>query len=203
MTTPTAVKVTVGGLALALTTAAGSPTPAPDTSASPGTAVTMYDVICDNGQSATVEANPDGTATLNGLPAGTVCSVTIVGGGQAAVALPPVPAGGVASGTFNGPFLRLTPSVGYAGFTTQAVGQGFPPSSAVTVSWNVPGDLAIVVPTDATGGFVASVLVPSGDAAGPRNLRAAAVGDPTVTARYLVQASPFAPIGVGGLEFRP
>jgi hypothetical protein len=201
MTVRALAKVAVGGLGLSLTVAAGTPTPSPTASSSAATVAT-YSITCDDGQTYTVEANPDGTATLNGLPAGTVCSVTIVNGGEAVVALPPVPAGGVASGTFDGPFLRLTPSVGYAGFTTQAVGQGFPPSSAVTLSWNVPGDSANVVRTDAAGGFVASVLVPSGDSAGPRKLQAVAIGDPTVTARYLVEPSTFAPIGDGGLEFR-
>lgn len=202
MTLATGAKVAVGVLAAAFTSAAGSPSPSPSASGSPATTGTTYQVTCDNGTSYLVPANGDGTATLNGLPAGTVCSATIVGGDQASVALPPVPAGGVASGKFDGPFLRLTPTVGYPGFTTQAVGEGFPPSSSVTLTWNVPGDAATVAPTDATGRFVVSVLVPSGDAAGPRKLRAAAIGEPTVKARYLVQPAPFAPVGTSGLEFR-
>ncbi|HWB67764.1 MAG TPA: hypothetical protein VG708_13155 [Mycobacteriales bacterium] len=182
-------------LAVGSAASAGPASPAPAAS-------TVYTVSCDNGQTYQLPANGDGTATLGGLPAGTVCAVTGAAGDQPPLLLPPVPAGGVASGTFDGPFLRTSPSVGYAGFTTHVSGQGFPPSSTVTLSWNVPGDPATLAQTDAAGNLETSMLVPAGDPAGARVLRATAAGEPVVRASYLVQPSSFAPLGASGQEFR-
>ncbi|HEX3705992.1 MAG TPA: hypothetical protein VHV76_05120 [Mycobacteriales bacterium] len=178
--------------------AIASPSPSPSSTAA---AAPTYVLTCDNGQTYDLTAAGDGSATISGLPAGTVCTATLPAS-KSTLSLPPVPAGGVAAGIFDGPYLQLSPSVGYPGFTTQAIGQGFPPNSTVTLTWNVAHDPTTVAQTDATGAFSSVVLVPAGDVAGRRSLHATSADAPVVRAKYLVQPRSFAPAGDSGQEFR-
>ncbi len=88
--------------------------------------------------------------------------------------------------------ITINPTVGAPGIVTVVTGAGFPPNATVTLQWSAgitPAQLTPLV-TDATGAFVAQMLVLPRDATGLRQLRVSValpgVALPPATAPFLV-----------------
>jgi hypothetical protein len=117
---------------------------------------------------------------------------------------PPVPARLLGAG--GAAKITVKPAVGPPGTVTIVTGTGFGPGVPIALTWSIgisPTLLGPVV-TDATGGFIAQLLVLPRDRIGARQVRAirGGPGAPTapVTARFLVVAGTAAPPVSGLLQ---
>jgi hypothetical protein len=93
------------------------------------------------------------------------------------------------------PSLTVNPKVGSDGTVAVVTGAGFPANVNVAVLWH-RGLGAVTAHTDSTGAFIVTMLVFPHDLGGPRTV--AALGFPSATAAFLVEAGPAGPPGIGG-----